>query len=495
MDFLNPTKKRAHTIQLIIGYILIAIAIGLVTLILVFQSYGYDLDRKTGSIIQNGLLFIAAQPQPADVFLNGRQYESKSDARLVLPSDVYKIQLQREGYRTWTHTISLAGGSIARYIYPFLFPNTLTAKEQKAYSAVPSLATQSPDHHWLIIQEPGQLSVFDQFDAGDSQKAMTTITLPTDLLTASGNHQLTVVEWSTDNRHLLVRHDYAEGREFVVIDRETPASSYNVNKVFKATPSEAAFLDKHFDQLYLYDQAAHKLDNADQRDGSIKPVLGNVLGFKLHGSDMMLYATSDQATAGKARIMIKDNSGSYFLREVPTDQLYLLDLAQYSSHWYVAVGASADGRVYVYKDPLDVIKKPATPTTVAVPETVLRADNPGWIDFSANGQLLAIQGGSQFSVYDAETQHTYRYDLKLPIDGASPHTHWMDGSRLVLNSDSKVVVVDYDGTNQQTLVANQPGLEPFFDKQYHLLYTIAPSAATPGGYALERYNLVVGQNN
>jgi high-affinity Fe2+/Pb2+ permease len=37
MDFLNPTKKRARKIQLIIGYILIGIAIALVTAILVFQ--------------------------------------------------------------------------------------------------------------------------------------------------------------------------------------------------------------------------------------------------------------------------------------------------------------------------------------------------------------------------------------------------------------------------------------------------------------------------
>lgn len=493
MDFLNPQKKRSRNIKLIVGYILIAIAIALVTMILVFQSYGYDLDRKTGAIIQNGLLVVAASPEQADIYLNGKQYKSQSDAKLVLPSDVYKLELKRSGYRDWSKTISLAGGSIERFVYPFLFPVTMTAKEQKTYTSAPTLATQSPDRHWLLIQQPGQTGVFDEFDSNDSKKPAVTVAVPASLLTPAATHQLSAVEWSTDNRHVILQDDFTGGREFIVFDRETPSASYNVNKALKVAPTEVTMRDKHFDQLYLYDAAAHGLSLGDNRDGSVKPVLNNVLAYKSHGSDLVIYATDAGATAGKTRIMIKDADGSYLLREVSVSPKYLLDMTQYSGHWYVGAGAATDNRVYVYKDPLDVIKG-ANPKA-DVPESILRVDNPGWIDFSANAQSLAIQGGSQFSVYDAENQRTYRYDLKLPLDAASPNASWMDGDRLIVNSGGKMVVVDYDGTNMQTLTPNQPGILPFFDRQFKLLYNVGPSPTVGGNYSLNRVNLVVGQNN
>jgi hypothetical protein len=494
MDFLDPNKKRKHSIRLIIGYVLIGVAIALVTAILVFQSYGYDLDRKTGSIIQNGLLFVAAQPVPADVYLNGKQYKSQSDARLVLPSDVYKLELKNAGYRSWTRTISLAGGTIERFVYPFLFPTANNAKAQKTYAGPPPLTTQSLDRHWLLVEHPGQLGIFDQFDASDSKKAATTLTVPAALFTTSPQNTLTVQEWSNDNRHFLLQHDYQGGREFIMVDRETPDSSYNVNKTFSATPSQVTMHDKHFDQLYLFNQTTKQLDIGDSKDASLKLVLSDVLAFKSHGADLILYATDTQALAGKTRIMFKDTSGSYLLREVTASPSYLLDLAQYNSHWYVAAGASIDNRVYVYKDPQDTIKTTDI-KVLTLPYTALRVANPDWLEFSANTQFLTLEGGSQFATYDFENQRTYKYDLNLPLDAAAPHASWMDGDRLIINSQGKMVVVDYDGTNLQTLYANQAGLVPAFDRQYRLLYTVVPSSAADGSFTLDRTNLVVGQNN
>lgn len=492
MDFLNPTKKRAHKIQLMIGYILIGIAIALVTAILVFQSYGYDLDRKTGAIIQNGLLVVSTQPEQASVYLNGKLYKTESDAKLVLPSDIYKLELKRNGYRDWSRTISLAGGSIERFVYPFIFPVNLDVKSQKTYSAAPALATQSPDRHWLLVQQPDKLGVFDQFDANDSKKTPTTVTIPSGLLTAGATHALKAVEWSTDNRHVLLQHDFPGGREFLILDRETPTASLNISTSLKVNPSEVVMRDKHFDQLYLYDQATKKLDLGDLRDTTIKPVLAGVLGFKPHGSDLIMYATETDAPAGKARIMIKDNNGSYLLREVSASPGYLLDLAQYSGNWYMAAGATVDNRVYVYKDPLDKIKNP-NPSDPEVPETALRVTNPHWIGFSANTQSLAVQGGSQFSVFDAENQRTYKYDIGMALDSGAPNAAWMDGNRLMVTSAGKMVVFDYDGTNTQTLTANQPGILPFFNRNYKLLYNIAPGSN--GSYSLNRLNLIVGQND
>ena len=472
MDFLNPAKKRAHNIRLIIGYILIAIVIGLITSILVFQSYGYDLDRKTGSIIQNGLLFVAAQPEAANVYLNDKLYKTQNNARLVLPSDVYRLKLTREGYREWNKTFSLAGGSIERLVYPFLFPTKLQTQDRQAFATPTAFATQSPSRQWMVLQQTGKFESFDVFDANDANKSPTSFTLPANLLTASSSHKLVLVEWSTDNRHFMVEHQYTGGREFIMVDIEAPEQSLNINKTFKTTPTQVTMRDKKYDHLYFYDQTSQTLNYAEVKQPVLVPVANKVLAFKSHGDDTLLYVTEDQATPGKARVMLKDNDGVYLLREVGVSSSYLLNLARYSNKWYVAAGSVGENIVYIYKDPQSIMKQQSAGPLV--PLTVLRAESPDWLEFSANTQFITLRGGQQFTVYDAENDRNFRYKLDQPIE-AGTKPNWMDGHRLIVTSQAKMVVFDFDGLNIQTLSANQPGITPFFDRDYKLLYNISPT--------------------
>src|SRR5438309_1696001 len=100
MDFLDPKKRRAHRIRLMVGYVLVAVALAMGTLVLVLLSYGYDLDRKTGTIIQNGLVFVSARPGAAEIYVDGKLQPSRTDTRLVLPAGQYTLQLKRDGYRS-----------------------------------------------------------------------------------------------------------------------------------------------------------------------------------------------------------------------------------------------------------------------------------------------------------------------------------------------------------------------------------------------------------
>src|ERR1700733_10788849 len=129
MDFLDPRKSRESRIRLIVGYILIAIAILLGTIVLLFLAYGYGIDR--GKIIQNGLVFVSSHPGGANISLksmpNGTvEPNGITDSRLTLPAGSYTMQLQRSGYRTWERVISVVGDNVERFDYPFLFPTTLT---------------------------------------------------------------------------------------------------------------------------------------------------------------------------------------------------------------------------------------------------------------------------------------------------------------------------------------------------------------------------------
>jgi hypothetical protein len=46
---------------------------------------------------------------------------------------------------------------------------------------------------------------------------------------------------------------------------------------------------------------------------------------------------------------------------------------------------------------------------------------------------------------------------------------------LMYISNDKLVVFDYDSTNEQTLMPADPDYLPFFDQNYHYEYDLAPS--------------------
>jgi len=487
MDFLDPQKKRQRTIRLMVGYVLVGIAIALASLVLLLQAYGYDLNRQTGQVIQNGLVFVASHPVSANLYLNGVA-KGTTSTKLTIQAGQYSVALKQKDYRTWQRTITLQGGTVERLVYPVLFPAKLVTTDTQLYSSVPSFATESPDRQWLLVQQTGSFTTFDNFDLNNPTTAPTTVSLPADLLTQStGPESLAMVEWSTDNRHVLIKHTYSGGDEFIMVDRQDPGSSYNVNKQFNVTPSSVALHNKRFDQLYIYDAAAKTVQEADTKTSQLTPLLANVINFKPYGADTILYATDDSQTPGKNAIKIWDGKQSYLIHYYPSAASYGLDMASYSGHNYVVVAPTGGGAAYIYKDALDQAKKT---NKAAAAFTDLRLDQPAFVSFSANAQFILAQSGPNFAVYDIDSGQRYFYELKdeVPI---TQKAIWMDGDRILLVLGGKTVVFDYDGINRQDLSASAAGMLPFFDRDYTNLYTIAPSVKVPDRAALTRTLMTV----
>ncbi len=144
MDFLDPKKKRAYHIRLIVGYILVAIVIGLGTVIIVYGANGYGINTKTGQIVQNGLLFVDSKPSGAAIFLNNNDQHVSTSSRLILPSGNYSISLKKAGYLDWSRKFNLSEQSIARLVYPFMFPVKPVTATSKLTPLPPDLLASRP---------------------------------------------------------------------------------------------------------------------------------------------------------------------------------------------------------------------------------------------------------------------------------------------------------------------------------------------------------------
>jgi PEGA domain len=482
MDFLHPQKKRQHTIRLFVGYALIAIVVLTGTYFLALAANGLFYDTKTHSVIKNGLIFVDAKPDTATVYVNGRK-QGETDARMVLPEGVYKIEVKRDGYRDWVKTVNLEGGSIERLVYPYLFASSLTNATSKAYASAPAFSTQSPDRRWVIIQQPNQLGSFDLVDLASQPTPIATISLPEDVLVAKPSDAgLSLVEWSTDNRHVLLKRAFQGGQEYLMLDRETPSLSTNVTASLGGVQFDSITLrDKKFDQFYVHSAATGILSVVDTKTKQPVAILNKVLAFKPHGSDVVTYVTSDEASApDKVVLAIREDGKNYKIREMAVAASYPLDIARFDNHWYVAAAAIAEAKTYIYKDPVAGVQRSKE---TALTPIVMKQDATKFVSFSQNARFIASQSEDRMALYDLETERMHRY--ALPFKSVAK-LQWMDGHRLYGYREATIVVFDFDGSNRQDLFTADAKHLPYFDRDYENILSIGPDVTTPTQTALRQ---------
>lgn len=483
MDLLDPKKRRIHNIKLVIGYILIAIAIGLSTILLLYTAYGYGLHK--GQVIQNGLIFVSSTPSGSNVYINGQQ-DGQTGERLFLEAGSYTMKVERNGYRTWQRAVTVEGGTVEHFDYPFMFPVSLHTSSLQSYASAPSFVTQSPDRRWLLVEQPGKFGSFDMWDMKDSKNRVdTTVAIPDSIMsTSAGGDALQLVQWSNDNTHVLLQHTYTGGSEYIMFNTQNPSQSVNLTKTLNLSSTEQLTLQNTYDHYFVYDTKSDALGTTSLSNSAVTPMVENVLAFKTYNTNIVLYVTDKGAPKGQVDVKLFQNNTNYLIRTLPVDSKYLVNLAQFNGSWYVAVGAQHDNQVYVYQDPISVLTQAVD--SILIPNTILRVNQPNYLDFSANTQFVVAANGNHFAVYDALYDKTYAYTVDQPFDTGQLHANWMDGDRLMFVSNGKLVVFDYDSTNSQILMPADATYLPFFDQNYHYAYTLAMTKPTDGSAAQEQ---------
>jgi hypothetical protein len=484
MDFLDPNYERRSQLRLLVGYCLITLVIVIVTRFLLLSSIGYGVNSK-GQITRSGLVFISSQPSGATLSLNGVLYASQTNTRVSALAGSYTMQLSHSGYRDWTRPIYIAGGDVQHFDYPFLFPNKLQTTSAADLNATPRLFIQSPDHRWLLIDHPDSAATFTLYDLKDPKQPVSNdLTLPAGSFTpGDGPQEWALEEWASDSRHVVLLHTYTfkgtTSHEYVLVDRASPTDSVDLTTTLKLTQDQSLTLfNNRISQYYVYDSSSQSLQRINASDGSLVSILQHVLAYKTYADKQILYVTDQpqgqKVPAGQVSVVLQDGQQSYTLRTLPTAPSYTLSLAQYDGDWYVAVGASNDSAVYIYKNPQNQLT--ANDNGYPAPWRRMAITSPTYVSFSSNTQFLVAESGQNFVVYDLENVDQYRYTAKSPLDQPQLHATWMDGDRLMYVSGGKLVVFDYDNRNRQTLMSALSTFTPVFDGGYTHVFAIAPSA-------------------
>lgn len=491
MDFLDPTRKKAHRRRLLAGYLLVAVAVAMGTLILLFSAYGWDVNRKTGDVIQNGTVFVDSQPGGSLITLNGEEQRNRTASRLVMPgSRQYTIKLSQDGYRDWERTFSLEGGKIERIVYPVQLPNKLKTVETQLYATAPELASQSPDRRWLLVQQPAQTYVFDLFDLNNPTAAASTIIIPRSILTeADKPATVRIVEWANDNRRVIIERTHDGKLEFLMIDINAIASSVNINTTLTVAPTSVTLRDKKADQLYIFDAIGGILRVGDLKNRTVSgAILTNVLAYKSYGTDIIMYATRVGAADGKMNVRIRENDkATYLLKSIPVSTIYMLDVAESDGTPYYVIGSAVNDATFVYRDPLPTLKGQNRSSLLV--SAVLRLTAPKFVQFSANMQFISVQSGNKLVVYDTVGDRQFKLSLKHDILETTK-LKWMDGFRFSFADIEQGYMIDFDGSNEQPVVPTLATAELYYAPNYETVFALSASPTVSGRFALTQSSLI-----
>lgn len=441
--------------------------------ILLFATSGYSIDN--GQVVQKGLVFFDSRPGGSKIYVEGIYNKEKpdvqtTDTRMELKEGRYRASIQSEGYRDWNREFTVEGGQVVRMAYPFLFPKQLETQELKSYKTTPNLMSSTPDKQTILVQQPDNPLRFDVYSAIEPERPPTTVDMPASLLNGSKKGQkLEVVEWANDNVNVLLKHTVGDGYEFILFNRQDPAKSFNVNEVANQNPYEVSLKDKKIEELFMHSSKDGLLQVYTVKSKSLTPLVGKVFAYHSHGDDMLMYVSPNPTDKELVSVYIQTKEETYKLRDLPQSSRYLLEGARFDGNWYIAAGAASADKVYIYKNPVDVLANDK-PTTSIFARTLLIKD-PQYVSFSANTRNIAVQSGKTFAVYDAETDTQFKYviDGKIATDRAAK---WMDGHRLITAVNNKAYVFDFDGTNQNELQALNPALGTLFDRDYDYAFSI-----------------------
>ncbi len=482
MDFLDTAKVRRHRTGLKIGYALIGIAIAFASILLLYQTDGYCLN-SSGDVGRCGLVFVSSQPKGASMYLDGKLQDPRTNTKLNLESGQYTLKITREGYRPWQRVIESIGGDVRRYDYPFLFPTTLQTDITDTFNGKLAIASQSPDQRWLLTAQENRSGTFTVYDLRDSA-VVTSVTsvIPATVFTAGdGVQNWSVSEWSRDNRHVLLLHQYTDknkaAHEYIMFDRENSKNSQNItNALSLSDVEELSLFDERSDQFYVYNSTDKMLVTRAISGNASALSLENVLSYKTIGDDTVLYITDTtpdgKITAGKVNAVLLQGNRSQVIRQLDAGaKKYLMEMAQYGGSWYIVIGSSSQTGVRVYKNPLD--QPLADSSSLPTPLRFLHVENPTHVSFSSNARFVLTENGSKFAVYDAEYDNTYLYTVAQRVESSTGAASWMDGHRLYFVSKGSAIVRDYDNQNVQTLQASSGPFGLFFTSDYSRVFAIS----------------------
>lgn len=462
MHEINNINKRLRTVKHFSNYILIALVIIVLTTLLVLAAEGYDIDRSTGKVIQNGIILIESEPAGATVSINGVPEPNTSPARYPVPEGSYQVKMELEGYRPWEANVTVLGSQVSWIYYPLLVPSSISTSTVTSVNNL-NFVAQNPERDTLAVAQDTNIKVIRLYDLGASKLSPTQLVIPNSVLNLEGSQAvgaISYLDWSPGGRWLMLDYRVGGQNDFVLVDVNDRRNSLNLDKTF-GREFEAVVLADDDKTAYLLSGGRVFRANLDTKTLSIA-IADNVASV---------------VTSPSGDWIITKQATSSSLSDINQPEISILEI---DDEVVDVVAGESEGQSVVvlqYADVVEIYRSlNRSDSSKNLPEKIIKL-GPGAksIAISPEGRFVSVVKQSNTVIYDIETRLTYRVD-----HGIDEATQWLDGYRLLFGRGTQLYVADFSGDNEYQIGGYLSEHGAFINEHSDAIYSVSASSVGNG---------------
>ncbi len=442
-----------------LSYILMVIGVLVTTVVLVAIGQGYSFNFKTHQFKNStGLLAVNSTPQGASIYLNGRDIKRKTPYRTTVEAGDYDIEVRKDNFATWHKHVTVKPSGVTSAEYIVMIPTDLSPNTLSTSQAVSQIVASRDRKHFAYI---ATLPAAEVWLVSSDRRSTSRLYIPRAATADQPAETLTGATWSDDGSHLLIRTSIGSVAHYLVIASGGGAPT-DLTDLFKFDLTGLQFSPNDWRDMYWTSPEGLRHLNIEAQ--TVSAVLAAQVSSFTFAGDRLIYI---QSTPNGKTVWSTDRNGHDPKRLVDSlseTETYELAYANFRGKDWLAILAQKAGVVTAYGDVFS-----ATPASKIVSKSAQH------ISFSDDGHYLAFYSPDGFGTYDTDKDLLATANLDL---GSLSALTWFDPAHLLLTAKSRVVMADFDGTNQFDLISQATASAAYGTNDLRSIEVLAPLSAT-----------------
>lgn len=430
MDYEKRAKRQS--LRIIFSEFVMFLAVVSMVVVLGFVVSGYWINGDL-KVERQGMLQINSIPTGLNITIDDELLRfQRTNSSKILSSGEHTVLLSKEGYDTWTKTVTIREGLLYRLNYPYLFRQE--REKEDVYDATgTTFATVSPNRNLILLVNKTTNWTLINLDsttikpiAVDISKAFSSVSLATGAASGLFTGEILATEWDNANEHILFKVKNGENIEWVLLNVRNAAKSVNLTREFASNFEDVRILDSSASNLLaMRNGNLHKVDVESRQISAI--LASGVIHYDYYDNEI-IYSTEE-----KINLLKLGDEKATPIEELEAPATLLL--SKFYEDKYITV--IRDLEVIVYK------KDDLT--------EVARADlsfAPNYYKVGHDGDFIFLRNGSQLATFDMEA---------LALKEWSPESEkfgWITNYMIYTVKNNELIVYDYDGLNRRSISTN-----------------------------------------
>lgn len=277
-------KLKAYLLLCVMAYFVLS-------LVVLFYSFGYKYDIRNKKTIQTGAILIKTNPKNVNLYINDELFKNTKiisnpfddfiRIEGLLPS-IYNIKIKKDNYFPWEKNLNVESGHITE-----IKNIVLLKKDYKKNDLLTAKIDLGSKNMWLgnnngkIVYKNKRGNGFDLmiFDLKNKNWGLVVDLDELQPTKNENDYNLEDIIWFDNDRKIMIKTNDSSGCFYYIVDLEEKNKTYNLNSVFEKNCQMKYQYDfdlKDSSMLYLKNNVLYEFF---YERSLLKKILANVSGF------------------------------------------------------------------------------------------------------------------------------------------------------------------------------------------------------------------------